>query len=137
LLGLTTIVAAFACGDEQSEATTASLGPPSITITSPEPGACIEIAAAARMTISVENWSLRPPGFCGAAHSQCGFAVFFVDDAEVTRSAAIATEVPVDPVTGDHRIRVELWNDDQEVQLDRDGAPLAAEITVSLAESCP
>lgn len=90
--------------------------------------------------VSVQNWSLRPQGYCGEVYAQCGFLVFLVDGQEVTRSASLTTSVPfgsLGSVEGEHRIRVELRGDDDVVALDAEGEPLAAEIGVTVAESCP
>jgi hypothetical protein len=135
------------CGDDESSTTVAALGPPAIAITSPDEGVCVLLdddqQATVRVQIELQNWSLRPEGFCGGVYSQCGFAVFLVDEQEVVRSASLVTDVPLaglpSPV-GTHRIRVELRDDDDEPQLDRDGEFLTAELTVKTVDAtgtCP
>ena len=134
------------CGDDESSTTVAALGPPAIAIASPAEGLCVILddkqQATVRVRIELQNWSLRPEGFCGGVYSQCGFAVFLVDEQEVVRSASLVTDVPIAGLPGSHRIRVELRvdDDDEEPQLDRDGEPLAAERTVTTVDAtgtCP
>lgn len=135
------------CSDGESSAVVATLGPPAIGIASPKPGACVVLGDDAdrtvRVHIEIENWSLRPQGFCGGIYKQCGYATFLVDGQELVRSASLVTDVsfgrlPSPP--GAHRIRVELRGDDDVVQLDEEGEPLAAEVDVSTAntsDGCP
>lgn len=134
------------CGDDESSTAVAALGPPAIAIASPDEGECVILGddqkATVRVQIALQNWSLRPEGFCGGVYSQCGFAVFLVDEQEVVRSASLVTDVPIAGPVGNHLIRVELRDDedDGEAQLDRDGEPLTAELTVKTVdatETCP
>lgn len=131
------------CGDDGGdETTTVPLGPPAVAITVPEPGACLELDEnnAVRVKIVLQNWSLRPPGYCGGIYQQCGFAVFFADGQEVARSASLVTNLSLAALAspaGSHTVRVELRNDADEVQLDREGEPLVAEVEFSALESCP
>jgi len=124
-----------------------ALGPPAMAIAAPADGACVVLqddpGASVRVRLELQNWLLRPYGYCGGVYSQCGFAVFLVDDQEVARGAALVTDVPfagLPSPAGSHRVRVELRNDADVVVMNREGEPLTDEvsvITVAAGESCP
>ena len=142
------IFCAIGCGDGSNDSTASSIVPsPSLVITNPTEGACITLhddpGLTIRVHISIENWLLRPYGYCGTVYSNCGFAVFFVDNQEVMRSSALVTDVPFAELaspTGTHRLRAELRNDADAVAEDADGDPVEHElqvITANAAEACP
>jgi hypothetical protein len=146
-LSLTLALCVAGCGDDDEGAVVVSLGPPAMSVASPADGACVVLqddpGATVRVRIELQNWLLRPFGYCGGVYSQCGFAVFLVDGQEVARGAALVTDVPfagLPSPAGSHRVRVELRNDADVVVLDRAREPLADEvsvITVAAGESCP
>jgi len=85
-----------------------------------------------RVSLAAVNWSMRPPGYCGI-YPQCGFAVFFVDDEQVARVAALVADLPFAAVpspTADHTIRIELHDDNDRIANDDRGAPLTASIQI-------
>ena len=128
---------AVGCGDDDTEVASVVTGPPSFSIDSPSDGDCVVLhddpGMSIRVRISVENWLLRPFGYCGTQYQQCGYAVFSVDDTELVRSASRVTDVPFaeQPTPGGaHRLKVELRNDVDVVVLDADGEPLLRGIDV-------
>jgi hypothetical protein len=147
LLSLSLAFWVAGCGDDDEGTAVVSLGPPAMAIAAPMDGACVVLqddpGASVRVRLELQNWLLRPYGYCGGVYSQCGFAVFFVDDQEVARGAALVTDVPFAGLAapaGSHLVRVELRNDSDVVVLDRDREPLADEVnvtTVAAGESCP
>lgn len=140
-----------ACSDSSESDSKPLLGPPSVHIDSPEDGTCVVARSDDENTVSVSvsttNWTMRPPGFCGETYEQCGFAVFFVDDVAVAKSASVVTDLPFvqalpenTQTPSTHTIRVELHGDDNVVQLDHDGNPLQASVEVNVAPAetqCP
>ena len=140
LLATVVLAASSGCGDDGSSSETTTLGPPSLSIETPLNGACVAIDSDAGLSVPVQvvmqNWYLRPEGFCGDVYSQCGFLVFLVDGQEAVRSAALMTDVPVGSL-GEHQIRVQLRGDDDLVALDAEGQELVADVRVTVAESCP
>ena len=146
-LSLALALCVAGCGDDDEGTAVVSLGPPAVSLASPADGACVVLqddpAASVRVRIELQNWLLRPYGYCGGVYSQCGFAVFLVDDQEVARGAALVTDVPFASLpspAGSHRVRVELRNDADVVVMNKDGEPLTDEVsvlTVGVGESCP
>jgi len=145
LLGLVILaVSALGCGDDQNNypASVGVSGPPRLAITNPTDGSCVilsdEEQPVVRVHIAIENWALRPYGYCGMQYLQCGFAVYLVDGEEAKRSASLVTDVPFDgaasPV-GQHVLRVELRNDADEVVLDEVENPLVREVVVNAVEA--
>ncbi len=126
----------------------APLGPPTLTITSPAVGACVELGTDPDQTVLVEvaleNWTLRPPGGCGSA-AQCGYLVLFVDPVDGDERAPDASSAaPVinlklggrSDALGPHTLRVELRNGDDSVAITGDGGPpLRAELEVTVRAS--
>jgi hypothetical protein len=80
-----------------------------------------------RTTVSITNWLMRPPGFCGLL-PQCGHAVVFVDDVRVASASSLAIDVPM--ASGDHNLRIELRTDEDAVAMDGNERLLAAEANV-------
>lgn len=143
-LGWVAALSLLGCSDDDGEEAIVVLGPPAVSISSPQEGACVVLRDDAdrtvRVRIELQNWSLRPRGFCGGVYAQCGFAAFLVDGEVVARSASLVTDVPFAGLAsplGNHRVTVELRDDNDEVQLDRLKEPLAASVNVVVAEACP
>ena len=117
--------------DTSSAAAAQQAGPASFTIVAPKDGDCVVLRADEQwtvlVTLSISNWAMRAPGYCGSA-SQCGHAVVFVDDTRVAQTASFVADVPMQE--GDHVVRVELRTDADAIGIDGQGKPLSQTITV-------
>lgn len=128
---------AAGCGDDSEQPGVVVLGPPSLAITSPTYNACVVLGVAPELalttTISVSNWTLRPPGACAIQQPQCGYVAYAVDGQPLAKSAATTTDVPLSSLpepTGTHTLVAELRSDTGEPVRDSDGGVLRAEVTI-------
>ncbi len=134
-----------ACGDDEKKTgSVGPAGPASLAIAAPTPGEVVVLSqlpgGALAVRVTLENWTLRPPGGC-AGTEQCGHVVVMVDPdgtagALTVRGATALVLVnltDLDEPVGSHTLRVELAEDDGS-RFESNGTVLAAEVTFSVVQ---
>lgn len=131
-------------------------GEPSVDFASPEGEApiCVSIGDDANgrvpLVVAIDQIVLKPPGTCGT-FVQCGHLVLYAEGVENNRSAVRGIDLLLgklaDPVfdgsihdgTGEPDLldlRVEVVTDAEEPLLDREGEPVAAELSLITVPDC-
>jgi hypothetical protein len=136
------VAAPIGCGDDETNPP--DIGPtgnPKLTITLPRDGDCVAIGDGVGVTVpisfAVEQLLLRPPGACGA-YAQCGYARLLLNGAENNKGSGPVVELnlPADKYA-EMQLTVEIIQSSTgKTMLDEEGKPVAAQITITTAESC-
>jgi hypothetical protein len=157
------LMSSSACGDDDDEGPKEPTGPPELTISAVvasggqrwTPGSATSLRLGCDLSAVVElgdrptsgelpNWRLAPLGGCGA-RVKCGFVALTVDpgSASAVRAYSPTTFVPLsletlDPLSGTHRVYVELRSGDGSVYLNEDDQPVSDQIEIELVapEAC-
>jgi hypothetical protein len=81
LIAVAAAAAPLACSSSNGGSSTFDGPPPTVTITSPATGGTVSIASSTDVPVvfSVENFTLKAPGGCGAVNDTCGHVHLLVD----------------------------------------------------------
>src|SRR5512140_2179297 len=120
LLGLGTLPA---CSTETTASTvTVAVGTPTLTITSPRDGACLELTGGVSdhipVTVAVTEFFLRPPGGACTGLGNCGHLLLQVNGLDNNLAASNAVDVDFQGKISNHfgamQLKVTLLDDDGE-----------------------
>lgn len=145
---------ATACGSDDEQRPVTPPPPPTLTLAALRPvggaewtpgsGSCVAPGSDPDGTIgvvvSLENFTLRPPGTCGSL-SNCGRLLVRIDpgatDALRLEAATALVPVKMAPLgEGPHTFRVELLDRNGEAILGEDKQPLFSEVSVEVSVGC-